>query len=112
MSEHEKLEKNLNDIDAYFMEHYGSKDSAIHSYVAIFPQVWATTALGFGRFGGNSITTKSTIIVQDIADYLVVFFDGEFAYKIKNDEKAAEYIRNRRMPYVNDAEKLLTVIES
>ena len=54
----------------------------------VFPQTWASTALGFGGIGGQAITTANTIIIcNGLTNVYTVFFRGRFAYKIENPNK-------------------------
>lgn len=50
-----------------------------------FPQIWGSTALGFGGFGGQVITrAQTTVVVFNDGVYKVgtVFFNGDLAYSI------------------------------
>lgn len=52
-----------------------------------FPQTWGSTSLGFGGFGGQSVTrAQTTVVVLDGSIYSagIVFFDGDLAYGIEN----------------------------
>lgn len=52
--------------------------------VAMFPQTWGSTALGFGGVGGQAITTAYTIVLENGLDgQHAVYFGGRFAYKVK-----------------------------
>lgn len=68
----------------------------------MFPQTWASTALGFdkyGGFGGQAFTSAYTTVVEieyrvegggisAVDDrYYAVFFDGRFAYMYLNPSK-------------------------
>ena len=51
----------------------------------MFPQMWGSTALGFGGIGGQAMTTASTVIVEDYQNgYYSVFFGDHIAYLIEN----------------------------
>ena len=48
-----------------------------------FPQVWGSTALGFGGIGGQAMTTAyTTVIISE--DCAAVYFAGRLAYKIQS----------------------------
>lgn len=50
-------------------------------YVIDFDQTWGSTALGFGGYGGQMMTTARTyIIIFKTRAY--VYFGGRFAYKV------------------------------
>lgn len=65
------------------------RNPEIYDYIC-FTQVWGSTALGFGGWGGSMMTTALTTIVEvesDNKDNTVVsrwyvFFDGQFAYYV------------------------------
>jgi hypothetical protein len=50
--------------------------------VAMFPQVWCNTAIGFGGIACNAITTAYTIVIgcEHTGKYYV-YFNGKFAYE-------------------------------
>jgi hypothetical protein len=51
--------------------------------VAMFPQTWGSTTLGFGGIGGAAMTTAYTIVVEsDLTGQYCVYFGGQFAYRI------------------------------
>lgn len=71
--------------------------------VAMFPQTWGSTALGFGGIGGASMTTAYTVILSShqTGEYLV-YFGGRFAYKInKPNESFTEDMRTANMDDVS-----------
>ncbi len=50
--------------------------------VAMFPQQWSSTALGFGGIGGQAFTTAYTVVLcGPMGDHLV-YFGGRFAYRV------------------------------
>lgn len=51
--------------------------------VIMFPQTWASTALGYGGVGGAAMTTAYTVVVSDRA-YACVYFgsSGRLAYRV------------------------------
>lgn len=49
--------------------------------VAMFPQSWSSTALGFGGLGGQAITPAYTVVVECHDEY-AVYFGKRFAYLI------------------------------
>lgn len=48
----------------------------------MFPQVWGSTALGFGGWGGQSMTTAYTVVVDGGNGWVGVFFGNQLAYTI------------------------------
>ena len=90
--------------------------------VFVFAQTWASTALGFGGFGGSALTTKYTTVFRthlipiyrksenlDDRDmiFYTVFFDSEFAYIIPSENgrnsKIEDDIKKRQMKSVTEA---------
>jgi hypothetical protein len=74
---------------------------------AMFPQVWGSTALGFGGIGGQTITTAYTTVVEsDIDASCCVYFGGQFAYRIEQpNEQFREDLFNQNMVQVSGAKK-------
>ena len=51
----------------------------------VFPQVWGSTALGFGGVGGQAMTAAYTTVVEDTYEWFYsVFFGERLAYLIQN----------------------------
>jgi len=75
------------------------------SVYAMFPQTWASTALGFGGIGGAAITSAyTTILESDQGGGFCVYFGGKFAYRIQQpNEKFYEDIARRNMSEVRGA---------
>ena len=48
----------------------------------MFPQIWGSTSLGFGGWGGSKITEAYTVVFSHAGEYCV-YFGGKFAYMIK-----------------------------
>lgn len=63
------------------------RPSAEYVSVEQFPQVWPSTALGFGGIGGSAFTTAYTTIVT-LNGYSIsaVYFGGTFAYLVSDLE--------------------------
>jgi len=74
---------------------------------AMFPQVWSSTALGFGGIGGQAITTAYTTVVEsDIDASCCVYFGGQFAYRIERpNEQFFEDLMKQQMTTVTGAKK-------
>ena len=54
-----------------------------------FPQLWASTALGFGGIGGQAMTTAYTTVFYDQSrHYAVVYFDSKLAYIVSEPTEA------------------------
>lgn len=50
--------------------------------VCMFPQVWGSTALGYGGVGGAAMTTAYTVVVSDHNHVCVYFGSGRLAYML------------------------------
>lgn len=74
---------------------------------AMFPQVWSSTAMGFGGIGGQAITTAYTTVVEsDIDASCCVYFGGQFAYRIERpNEQFFEDLMKQQMTKVSGAKK-------
>ena len=74
---------------------------------AMFPQVWSSTAMGFGGIGGQAITTAYTTVVEsDIDTSCCVYFGGQFAYRIERpNEQFFEDLMKQQMTKVSGAKK-------
>ena len=74
---------------------------------AMFPQVWSSTAMGFGGIGGQAITTAYTTVVEsDIDASCCVYFGGQFAYRIERpNEQFFEDLMKQQMTQVSGAKK-------
>jgi hypothetical protein len=77
--------------------------------VAMFPQMWGSTALGFDGIGGAAMTTAYTIVIQSFHSYsreVLVYFDGKFAYRISEPNDIFwEDVKNNCIASVIDCEK-------
>lgn len=45
----------------------------------MFPQLWPSTALGFGGIGGQAMTTAHTAVIRH-GDVCAIYFGERFAY--------------------------------
>jgi len=55
--------------------------------VTMFPQMWGSTALGYGGIGGAAMTTAYTVIIRTAGCWAVYFGPGgRLAYKILDSE--------------------------
>lgn len=51
----------------------------------VFPQIWGSTALGFGGIGGQAMTMAYTTVIEETGNNIWgVFFGEKLAYIIKN----------------------------
>lgn len=80
---------------------YQTRDLTI---VGMFPQIWSSTALGFGGLGGQSITTAYTVVIQSEHGHgYCVYFGGRFAYRVeKVSEKFLKDLYDRKMVKVSE----------
>ncbi len=49
---------------------------------AMFPQMWGSTALGFGGIGGAAMTPAYTVVVTGPSNQVAVYWAGQHAYTI------------------------------
>ena len=73
----EMIEEVRKDYNAKFDEELGDVEIAYNTSIYSFPQVWSSTALGFGGCGGQAITQAQTTVIEvDTiqAHYAAVFF--------------------------------------
>ena len=75
--------------------------------VYAFPQLWGSTALGFGGIGGQAMTEALTVVVIHRTSHIAgVYFDGELAYIIKDsNQKFVNDLNNRNMAPVWESGK-------
>lgn len=73
----------------------------------MFPQVWGSTALGFGGIGGQALTSSYTTVVSDInRDWHIVFFGEQAAYLVTEPNGAFfEDLKRGQMASVLNARK-------
>ncbi len=50
--------------------------------VAMFPQTWGMTSLGFGGLGGSAVTPAYTTLIEGPAGDVAVYWAGQFAYLV------------------------------
>ena len=50
--------------------------------VRVFPQMWGSTALGYGGLGGAAMSTAYTVVVQDDNVACVYFGSGHLGYSV------------------------------
>ena len=119
---------NLELIEYKFKERIRKEQQDIFSkyypqtFVEVFPQTWASTALGFPGVGGSAMTRAYTTVISMILtnrssittntiesspEYHGVYFDGRFAYLIigQPTEKFFEDLKERNMASVMGAER-------
>lgn len=93
----------INDMkDKMVRENPGCFNDDIEVYA--FPQVWSSTALGFGGIGGQAISSANTVVlVADHLDLAYVFFNSGFAYKVKSiTREFMEDVYGHRMKSVRE----------
>lgn len=73
--------------------------------VAMFPQTWGSTALGFGGIGGAAMTPAYTVILRCGSEH-AVYFAGRHAYTVKHaNDKFFEDLRRGYMSEVSSHRK-------
>jgi hypothetical protein len=53
--------------------------------VRLFPEMWSSTALGFGGIGGAAMTPAYTVVVFR-PNVALVYWAGKFAYAVEQNE--------------------------
>lgn len=75
--------------------------------MAMFPQQWGSTALGFPGIGGAAMTTAYTIVLHcELTREYCVYFGGQFAYKVASPR--ADFfldVQHKRMTHVRGYEQ-------
>ena len=73
----------------------------------VFPQVWGSTALGFGGVGGQAITAARTYVFIPVSckQKCFVYFAGRFAYAVPYSDVLMNDIRDHDVESVNGAGK-------
>lgn len=76
----------------------------------VFPQVWGSTALGFGGVGGQMMTTANTYVFIDkySEQNCFVYFGGRFAYEAPYCQEFIDDVRRNKMEPVNRKGKYKT----
>ena len=58
--------------------------------LAMFPQLWGSTALGFGGLSGAAGTRAYTVVVKGPEGHFVVYWDNRMAYVIDPSRQSAD----------------------
>jgi hypothetical protein len=73
--------------------------------IAMFPQTWSSTALGFGGIGGQAFTPAYSIVIECNGEY-AVYFGSQFAYLVKSRNQAFfDDIRTMQLAPVSASKK-------
>lgn len=68
-----------------------------------FPQLWGSTALGFGGMGGAAMTTAYTTVIMCKTN-AAIFFDGRHCYSVDNvGQFFLDDLTKRQMASLRDA---------
>ena len=88
---------------AQFDEHPTTDDFELH----LFPQVWGSTALGFGGIGGQAMTEAMTyvFIPENVRQNCFVYFGSRFAYSCPYSDTFMIDVKNRNMASVSRSGK-------
>lgn len=74
--------------------------------VAMFPQMWGSTALGFGGVGGQAMTTAYTVILTIGRGEHLVYFGGRFAYEVtRPNSQFSQDVMSKNMKKVRESDK-------
>ena len=104
--------KDIEKIYQYIQDNY---NNVMISRLWSFNQLWSSTALGFGGWGGSAMTEAITTVIEItrrnenkkflIKNYLV-FFKGSFAYYVETPNEAfLRDLDNKEMASVDIALK-------
>lgn len=111
-----KFLQEITEIVPDYKKYYYTDVSAI-----VFPQTWASTALGFGGFGGSAMTKAYTTVmrlylyprsytttntIEHEPEIFGIFFDDRFAYIVNGDHASDEFfddLNHRNMTSVQVA---------
>ena len=96
----EALTKNPN-----FCGRHNPKEWNFDFEADVFSQVWGSTSLGFGGWGGQAFTKAYTTVMHEIVSYFFcVFFDRELAYTVFDaNAEFFEDLKNRNLESVGSA---------
>jgi hypothetical protein len=74
--------------------------------IAMFPQIWDSSALGFDGIGASSMTSAYTVVLRHAGGEALVYFDGCFAYRIaRPSPRLIEDIAAMALAPVGESEK-------
>lgn len=74
--------------------------------IQIFSQLWGSTALGFGGWGGDAMTATNTIVIKLGNGQWPVFFGSKLAYVVENPtEEFFKDLQNKHMADCQTAAK-------
>lgn len=94
------------------LKEYGKQHDKVYDHIDfeadVFPQLWSSTALGFGGVGGQAMTTAYTTVFHDVwNDVYVICFDRSVAYMVEEaNEKFMSDLRDRCVASIKDALRL------
>lgn len=102
-NDRDDIKKVLDDVDERIGTGFAGRRYEWHA----FPQMWGSTALGFGGIGGAAMTTAQTYVVFTY-ESVFVYFGSRFAYELKGALrwKIEEYMTKKRFPDVREYKKL------
>lgn len=70
---------NFNKLFKDYIAQTGYEEVEIYSW----PQMWSSTACGFGGIGGCAMTIAQTVVIRDIySEECCVFINDRFAYRV------------------------------
>lgn len=90
-------------LECYNRDYEYFKNHGFEPELHVFPQIWGSTALGFGGIGGQAMTSAyTTVAVDEYSGFCGVFFGTRMAYLIKKpNQKFFEDMKNERMATKN-----------
>lgn len=82
----------------------------------LFPQVWGSTALGYGGIGGQAVTRAHTAVVRcNYSGYAAVYFaSGRLAYLVSSTQQGDAWntaLREHSMPPCNAVAEAFGVLD-
>lgn len=96
----------LPDIEhKYHQRTHIGRPSVMDLDIIHFPQLWGSTALGFGGMGGAAMTTAYTTVII-CRNNAAVFFDGRHCYSVDDfKEPFMDDVNKRQMASLSEAVK-------
>ena len=76
------------------LEHVRRPEPRDVRLLAMYPQLWGSSTLGFGSMGVAAMTTAYTVVVADEKSCMAVYWNGRHAYTMENASMTAVQLSN------------------
>lgn len=88
-----------------FLSRIRKAERTLNLAVYTFPQMWGSTALGFGGIGGQAMTEAYTTVVRErVTNSFVIFFGERPCYSLTDPtEEFFEDLRNLSIAGIDEA---------